>query len=213
MSRLVLLNARIAFPKLSEPERYPTGDDPTRFYSGAFIIGPDHPQLAQVKKLIHETITDKWPNQDAAAIWAAADRLGKITLHEGNVHKPDLEGYADNWYLSARTSEKKQRPKVYGLGGVAAGEIKVDQQGYPYSGCYVNVILTFFAYGGVPGIPKGVGAGLGDVQFIRDGDAFSGAKPANASEFGDVSVAIGDTAAPAEPEAAAASKKGGNPWD
>lgn len=211
MSRLFVKNLRVAFPKFAEPERFPTGDDPTRYFSGTFILGPDHPQLGEIKKIIHKCISEKWPGQDPAAIWNAADRMGKITLHEGSVHKPDLEGFAGNWYVSSRTSEKKGRPKVYGLGGVPAGELKIGQPGYPYAGCFVNAVLTFFAYGGVPGIPKGVGSGLGDVQFLRDGDAFSGAKAATADEMGDISVPM---EAQAQPEAQAATAvKGSNPWD
>jgi hypothetical protein len=208
MSRIVLMNVRLAFPQLREPKKFPTGTDPTRYFSASFLMPPDHAQLATIRKAIEEVVAKKWPGQDTTAIIKAAGLAGKLCLKNGD-GKPDTEGFPGNYFVSARTKEIAGRPKLYGLGGVTAGELAMDS-GKPYGGCYVNAIINLFAYGGTPGIPKGVGAGLGDIQFVRDGDAFAGgAKGASEGEFGDISAPLGSD----QPPLAATGTGGANAWD
>ena len=52
-----------------------------------------------------------------------------------------------------------------------------------YSGCYGRISINFFPYGGSYGIKKGVGAGLGPVQKLEDGESLGGGAPAAASVF------------------------------
>ncbi|MGJ0626521.1 ssDNA-binding protein, partial [Xenorhabdus bovienii] len=58
------------------------------------------------------------------------------------------------------------------------------QDGRPYSGCYVNATISIFAYDKKG---KGIGASLGGVQFLRDGDAFAGGGVASVDDFDDLS--------------------------
>lgn len=210
MSRLVLTDVRIAFTQtLDVPAPFPNSPDPTKFHNATFILTPSHAQIPMIRAAIKDVATKKWPGQNIAGILQAADAMGKICLHDGNT-KPDTEGFPGNLFISARSKAVNGKPKIYGLAGVAGGIIAPGSPGYPYAGSYVRAVVTLFAYGGMPGIPKGVGAGLGDIQFMRDGDAFAGgAKSASAEEFGDISAPIGanDEAAPA------ATGTGGNPWD
>ena len=56
--------------------------------------------------------------------------------------------------------------------------------GKPYAGCYVDVIVEFWAQDNSYG--KRVNATLSGVQFRADGDAFSGGRPASTDEFDDL---------------------------
>lgn len=175
--KLVLRNVRLSFPKIWTPEPFPGGKDPTPYYSAAAIVPPNHPQFAAINAAIDQVgaakFGAKWP-----AVKAAATQLGKICFRDGAT-KPDTEGYAGNWFISARS---KVKPKVYGLAGISGGEI-TEASGKPYGGCYVNMVVSLFGYSNTA---KGVAAELGDIQFAGEGDAFTGAGQARASadDFG-----------------------------
>ena len=49
----------------------------------------------------------------------------------------------------------------------------VESSGKPYSGCYVNAIIECWAQDNKE-FGKRINFGLKGVQFLRDGDAFSG---------------------------------------
>jgi hypothetical protein len=59
----------------------------------------------------------------------------------------------------------------------------VEEDGKPYSGCYVNGTITLWSQDNQYG--KRVNANLRAVQFVKDGDAF-GVKPADAEDEFDV---------------------------
>ncbi len=179
MARVTLLNVRCSFPVVFTPEVFEGGNDNTPSFSIAGIMEPTHPQLPALNKLIDEIGTAKfgtqWPN-----VKKAADRLGKICLKDGDL-KPNIAGYPGNWIINARDPV---RPTVVGPDRAPLDAAS----GKPYSGCYVNLIIDLFAY--TKGA-KGIGARLKGVQFVKDGDAFSGGPPASADDFDDMSD-VGD---------------------
>ena len=63
-----------------------------------------------------------------------------------------------------------------------------------YSGCYANVCVNFYAYAFQS--KKGIGAGLGPIQKVADGESLGGGAPSADSCFtalGDASAANGFT--------------------
>ncbi len=80
------------------------------------------------------------------------------------------------------TASNKDRPLVIDVNRTPL----TAQDGRPYSGCYVNATIEFYAY---DNNGKGVSASLRGVQFFRDGDAFSGGSVASVDEFDDLSMA------------------------
>jgi hypothetical protein len=181
--RLVISDVRLAFPKIWRPEAFPGSPDKTEYYSASGILAPNHPQIAAINKAIEDVAQAKF-GQKWQAVLAAAKAQGKVCLRDGN-SKPDTEGYAGNLFISARS---KVRPKIFGQLGIAAGELK-ESDGKPYGGSYVRMVVSIFAYSNVA---KGIAAELGDIQFIRDGDAFSGGGQARAGEDDFGSVAVDD---------------------
>ena len=84
----------------------------------------------------------------------------KMPLRDGDTDRPEDEAYGGCMFLNANS---KQAPQI------------VDRQVQPildqsevYSGCYGRVSITFYAYNSNGN--KGVAAGLGNVQKLRDGE-------------------------------------------
>lgn len=173
--KMTIQNVRLAFPKLWVPEPFPGGNDPTPYFSGNGILPATHPQFKAIEDAIESCFKGKWP-KEWSAIQKAAKLLGKVPMRDGAT-KPDVDGYADNWFISARA---KRRPTI-----VNFDRTPLDQaDGKPYGGCYVNLLVEFFAYAKGN---KGVGCDLRGVQFLRDGDAFAGGSAAaDTDEFDEI---------------------------
>jgi len=178
MPIVILKNVRIVLFKNTLAVPGPRSDDKPneRFYQATFLLPRNHPQLAQVNKAIDAAMEEKFPGK-GAAVRKAANAMGKICLRDGDTK--DAEKYPqfqDMWFMNASLDANKGKPRLYGTGGLTAGEVPGSTI---YSGCYVNAAVSFYGYDNVS---KGCAAGLGDVQFIRDGDAFGGGAPPRADE-------------------------------
>jgi hypothetical protein len=179
--KMTISNVRLAFPKLWVPEPFPGGNDPTPYFSAIGILPPTHSQFAAINATIDAVAKAKWP-KDWSAIIKAAKMLGKVPLRDGAT-KPDVEGYEGNWFISSRA---KRRPTVVGPDRTPLEQ----SDGKPYGGCYVNLLVEFFAYAKGN---KGVGCDLRGVQFVRDGDAFAGgSSAADPEEYDEISAPVED---------------------
>ena len=168
-----LENVRLAFPKLWTPEPFEGGTDPTPYFSATFIIPKDSKQTKQIEDLMKSLAIAKWGPQKGPLVLKSAKTIGKVFFRDGD-SKAEYEGFEGNNFIAART---KTRPNTFD--GMRNTVTEAD--GIIYAGCYVNAIISCYAY--TKG-NNGLGAGLKGVQFKRDGDAFSGGgKPAEADDF------------------------------
>lgn len=99
----------------------------------------------------------------------------KLPLHDGDIDRPDDENYADHFYFNATS---KDAPQV------------VDRRVQPIldpmecgSGDYCNVSVNF--YGFAASGNKGVAAGLGNIQKVKDGERLA-YRTSAASDFTEV---------------------------
>lgn len=176
MGRIRLDMVRQSFMTYWTPEAFPDSPDPTKYYSGTYILQPTHPQLKALRKMIDADGIGKWGAAKWPAMKKAIELKGKVFLRDGNT-KPDTDGFPGNWFVSARS---KVRPNYFGLDKMPLTE----EQGVLYSGCYVNVSIETYAY--TKG-SNGIGARIRGVQFAKDGDAFGGGgPPADDSEFDEI---------------------------
>jgi hypothetical protein len=120
---------------------------------------------------------EQW-GQKAKAILAQLRGQDKTCLHNGDL-KAQYDGYAGMWYVSARSASK---PLVIDRDK----KILEEKDGRPYGGCYVNMSIDIWAQDNQYG--KRINATLRGVQFVQDGDAFSGGPPATPEEFEDLGV-------------------------
>ena len=172
---LKLKNVRLAFPALWTAKT--VGDEDKPSFSAALILPRNHPQVAEIEKVMLAAATEKWAAKGAETLkqLKAAD---KVLLHNGDAK--DYDGFAGNLFISARNPV---RPTVLDANKPPLTEA----DGRPYAGCYVNVALDVWAQENKYG--KRINCTLKGVQFYRDGDAFTGGGVASADDFDDVSVA------------------------
>lgn len=170
-----LLNVRLAFPVLHEAKTVNGEGKPA--FSAAFLMPPDHPQVAEIEAELKRLATEKWGTKGEAML-KELKLNDKLALHDGD-RKPRYEGYPGNLYLSSRS---QVRPQV--LDRDAKTEL-TPQDGRPYAGCYVNAIVDFWVQDNNYG--KRINCTLHKVQFLRDGDAFAGGAMSD-EEFDDLGV-------------------------
>ncbi len=168
--RVHLKDVRITFPQLFDAKQVNGQGEPK--FSAAFLVPRDHPQIGEIQKAITEAAAAKWGAKADIELkkLKAADRLA---VHDGDA-KSDYEGYEGNLFINA---SNRIRPLV--IDGNRAPLTASD--GKPYSGCYVNVILEFWAQDNQFG--KRVNASLLGVQFSKDGERLAGGAVAAADDF------------------------------
>ena len=171
---LKLDNVRIAFATLYEARKVDEKSDPA--FSGSFLIPKKSPLVKKVNAAIDLAAKDKWQDK-APGVLKALRASDKVCLQDGDT-KSEYEGFADHFFVSARS---KGRPIV--LNRDKSPLTKED--GKPYSGCFVNVVLDIWAQEH-PKHGKRVNAALKGVQFVRDGDSFGGGTPASPDAFDDL---------------------------
>ena len=87
----------------------------------------------------------------------------KLPLRDGDIDRPEDEAYKGCYFFNANS---RQAPQV------------VDKQVQPildqtevYSGCYGRISVNFYGYNSNGN--RGVAAGLGNIQKLKDGEALS----------------------------------------
>ena len=172
--RIMLRDVRLAFPSLFKQSAPKAGGELA--FSGSFLMPKNHKQLAELNTAFKAVAKEKW-GVKADAVLKALIAADKTALHNGDA-KSEYEGFEGNMFVSARS---KVRPSIFDQ---QRNELS-EQDGKPYSGCYVNVSLELWAQDNSYG--KRINAQLRGVQFLRDGDAFAGgARPADADEFDEI---------------------------
>lgn len=149
-------------------------------FNGTFLVPlSDKAQIAAVEKAIFAAAEEKWgPNKAKSVIESLRNNPNKFCFKNGAT-KPNYEGFEGNMFISAST---KTRPMVVDR----QRQPLTEEDGKPYSGCYVNARLQIWAMDNKYG--KGIFAQLASVQFVRDGDAFSGGIQGSADDFEDLGV-------------------------
>lgn len=173
--KVKLENVRLAFPSLFEAKAFgEDGSDPA--YNASFIIGKKHPAVKLINDAIETVAKEKWEGK-ASEVLKQLRTADRVCLHDGDT-KPDYDGFAGNYFIASRN---KARPFVCGPDKATLTK----DDGKPYAGCYVNATIDVWAMANKFG--KRVNATLSGVQFLKDGDAFSGSPPASPDDFDDLS--------------------------
>lgn len=173
--KLKLTNVRLAFPALFEAKTVNGEGKPA--FSAALLIDPADPQVKAINAAIDAVAKDKW-GAKADVLLKQMRAADKVCLHDGDL-KASYDGFPGNLYISARNPV---RPTVMD----ADKSPLVAADGKPYAGCYVVAVLELWAQDNNYG--KRVNATLSGVQFLRDGDSFTGGGAADESDFDDVSA-------------------------
>ena len=160
----MVIPCRISFANIWEPKAINGGDE--KYSVSCLIPKSDKKTLARIQKAVEAAKED-----GKARKWSGKIPLNlKLPLRDGDIDRPDDENYEDCYFLNASS---KDAPQV------------VDRKVNPvldpmmvYSGCYCNVSVNFYAFNANGN--RGVAAGLGNIQFVRDGERLSGKASADA---------------------------------
>lgn len=160
----VIIPCRISFANIFEAKSI-NGSDP-KFSVSCLIPKTDKTTLLKIHKAVEAAKEDgktrKWNGKIPPNL--------KLPLRDGDIDRPDDENYQEMMFLNATS---KDAPQV------------VDRRVQPvtdpmtvYSGCYCNVSVNFYPFNANGN--RGVAAGLGNVQFVKDGERLSGRASADA---------------------------------
>ena len=153
-TKVVTGKIRLSYVNIFEPKEPQGGGDP-KYSVSAIIQKNDAKTVNAIKKAIERA------KQESMSKWGGKIPPNlKTPLRDGDIDRPDDEAYAGCYFLNANS---RQAPQV-----VDANVQPILDQSEVYSGCYGRVSVTFYAYNSNGN--KGVAAGLGNVQKLRDGD-------------------------------------------
>lgn len=168
---IIIKNVRLAFPDLREAVQF-DGKGPFS-YKAVFLVTPGSDADKAIQTAIEKAGKNKWGEKAAPIVaQAKASGSGKFCYVDGNTKAYD--GFAGNMALSAGRNKDDGAPKLLDRD---LSELAADS-GKPYGGCYVNAKVQLWAQDNQFG--KAIRATLVTVQFVKDGDSFSGSGPANA---------------------------------
>ena len=175
----VVVPCRISFANIWEPKSINGSEE--KYSVSCLIPKDDKATLAKIHKAIEaakeEAKGKKWGGKIPPNV--------KLPMHDGDIDRPDDENYAGHMYFNATS---KDAPQI------------VDRKVQPIldpmecgSGDYCNVSENFYAFAASGN--KGIAAGLGNMQKVKDGERLAGRASA-ASDFteveGDDDEVLGD---------------------
>ena len=153
----VIVPCRFSYLHCWEPDSV-NGGDP-KYSVSAIIDKKDTKTIEAIKAAIEQAKEDsisKWGGKIPANL--------KLPLRDGDIDRPDDEAYAGCYFFNANS---RQAPQV-----VDARVQPILDQSEVYSGCYGKISVTFYGYNSNGN--RGVAAGLGNIQKLRDGESLGG---------------------------------------
>lgn len=170
MSVKVIVPCRFSFLHCWQPVGI-DGSEP-KYSVSAIIPKNDRATINKIKAAIEQV------KKESVSVWGGkVPNNLKLPLRDGDTDRPDDEAYTDSFFFNANS---KQKPQVV--------DNKVEpilDQSEVYSGCYGNISVNFYAYSANGN--KGIAAGLGNIQKLKDGESLGGRTTA-AEDFDTVEV-------------------------
>lgn len=173
--QLALKGVRLSFPDLFEAVQY-ENKGPFR-YNATYLVVPGSDNDKAIEAEIIRATNEKLGAKAAQFLLGVRNNSNKFCYLDGNTKSYD--GYAGMKYLSAHRKQEAGRPLI--IDGKKQPLTAAD--GKPYAGCYVNATVEIYVQ---EGQNSGVRCGLLGVQFLRDGDAFSGGAQARPEDFEEI---------------------------
>ena len=165
MSKIKLSNVRITFPSLFKKATF---DGTETKYEATFLLDKtDHAdKIAEIEAAIAKKIKEN--------LKGAKLKEDKLCLKDGD--DVDYDGFSGNMSLKASNNV---RPKVIDRNKAPL----IEDDGRPYSGCYVNAVVELWSQDNSYG--KRINANLLGVQFYADGEPFAAGAAASDDDFDD----------------------------
>jgi hypothetical protein len=164
----VIVPCRFSFLHCWEPDSV-NGSEP-KYSVSAIIPKSDTATVNAIKAAIEvakKESVSKWGGKIPPNL--------KLPLRDGDIDRPDDEAYAGCYFLNANS---RQAPQV-----VDSRVESILDQNEVFSGCYGKISVTFYGYN--TNGNRGIAAGLGNIQKLRDGESLGGRAKAS-EEFDSV---------------------------
>lgn len=172
-TRVMLKSVRLAFPVLDKPETFQGQGEPR--YSATLLLDPGSANEKALQAALFAAAEGKWGLNKAKAAVEGLSKAGKTAVGDGNL-KDKYDGFAGKTYVQAH-ARAKTPPTLLDM----QAKVLSRDTGMIYAGCYVNASIEIWAQDNQYG--KRLNASLRGIQFVKDGDAFSGGRPAAPDEF------------------------------
>jgi hypothetical protein len=160
---------RLSYVNLFQPRANQPGQEPK--YSLTVLLPKSDVATYQRLQAAIQAAYEK----GVQTLWNGARPPLKTPIHDGDGVRPNGEPFGPecrgHWVF---TASSKQRPEI-----VDAMLNPILDQTKVYSGVYGRVNINFFAYNNSGN--RGIGAGLGPVQILRDGEPLGGRVTAEAA--------------------------------
>lgn len=152
----VIVPCRFSYLHCWEPEAI-NGGEP-KYSVSAIIPKSDKETIKKIQAAVEAA------KQESLSKWGGKIPPNlKLPLRDGDIDRPEDEAYKGCYFFNANS---RQAPQV------------VDKQVQPildqtevYSGCYGRISVNFYGYNSNGN--RGVAAGLGNIQKLKDGEALS----------------------------------------
>lgn len=153
----VIVPCRFSYLHCWEPDSV-SGSEP-KYSVSAIIPKSDTKTVNAIKAAIEQAKKDsvsKWGGKVPGNL--------KLPLRDGDIDRPDDEAYAGCYFFNANS---RQAPQV-----VDSKVQPILDQSEVYSGCYGKISVTFYGYNSNGN--RGIAAGLGNIQKLKDGESLGG---------------------------------------
>jgi hypothetical protein len=168
--RIIIPEARLAFPDIWEARSIEGGQAQ---FGANLILAPNSPAIPLIRAEEARLAKLAWPDKADVMLEMIRAKNGNA-LHNGLL-KAKYDGFDGNFYVSANL---KTRPTIVDRDGSQL----TPADGRPYSGCYVLAHISLWTMDNQYG--QKINVNLLGLQFLRDGDAFSGgAAPSSTDDF------------------------------
>ena len=153
----VIVPCRLSYLHCWEPDSV-NGGDP-KYSVSAIVPKSDTKTVEAIKVSIEQA------KKDSATKWGGKVPGNlKTPLRDGDIERPDDEAYKGCYFFNANS---RQAPQV-----VDSKVQPILDQSEVYSGCYGRISVTFYGYNSNGN--RGIAAGLGNIQKLKDGEALGG---------------------------------------
>lgn len=169
--RVITGEVRASFVHVDKPQPDKNGNNP-KYRMQIIIPKGEKKTIGFINKAIDAAIAE-WPTKIGGK--TPVKGALKLPLRDGDVERDTEEKpeYADAYFMNCSS---QSAPQIVG-----PDRKPLDPEAI-YSGCYVRVSINFYPYS--QGGSNGIAAGLGNIQFVRDGESLGGMHISAKEDFG-----------------------------
>jgi hypothetical protein len=172
-TRVVIRNVPISFPEVFEAKTYKE----STAYSCKFLLDKSSENYKNVAEAIKKEAVARWADKAAKKVEAMKSNPIQTCIIDGD--SKEYNGYADRWVLTAKRKERDGAPAVVDR----SKQPLAPNSGKIYSGAICNGVVDIYCQAGDN---PGIRCALISLQFVKDGENFSGSSCVTVDDLDDL---------------------------